>query len=272
MFATCKQIVVGLSVVAISAGVGITPAAAASAPPTNDLVAQAVAIPALPFNTALDTSGATTDAVDAALNAQCGAPATNGSVWYTYTPPTGVAGLLVDVSASSYSSGVIIAHSDGVGGYLVDTCGAKATGTLVNAGTTYTILAFSDTPGVIGGTLRLHAEAAAVPTVSATVNPRGKVDQFGNALISGTYICTGGSFIELNTSVTQPVGRFAITGQGFTGSNEPCDGLSHAWTTVVVPSNGKFAGGKAATFTFAFSCGTVFCADSFVQQAVRLSR
>ena len=35
----------------------------------------------------------------------------------------------------------------------------------------------------------------------------------------------------------QPVGRLAVVGDGFTGDDEPCDGLTHSWTTVVVPSN-----------------------------------
>jgi hypothetical protein len=197
---------------------------------------------------------------------------TNGSVWYTYTPPAGVDGILVDVSQSDYSSGVIIAESDGNGGYFVDACGPGATGAQVLQGVTYYILAFSDTPGAVGGTLRLHAERANVPTVNASVNRTGKVDKYGNAVLTGTFTCTDGDFIELDTSLYQPVGRLAVLGDGFTGDNEPCDGLTHSWTTVVVPSNGKFAGGKAASFTFAFSCGSVFCADTFVTQTVKLSK
>ena len=109
-----------------------------------------------------------------------------------------------------------------------------------------------------------------MPELSLTVNPRGKVDKYGNALISGSYTCTGGDFVDLFTSLRQPVGRFAIQGDGYSGG--ACDGAAHSWTAVVVPYNGKFAGGKAASFTFAFSCGKVFCADSYVEQSVRLSR
>lgn len=270
MLVRSKSVAVVLTAVAVGLGWGASPAQAAV--PSNDTLAGAVPIAALPFDASVDTSQATTDALDATLNSQCGAPATNGSVWYSYTPPAGVSGLTVDVSQSDYSSGVIIAEPDGAGGYLVDGCGPGTTGSYVNPGTTYYVLAFSDTPGVTGGTLRLHAAEAKVPTVSATVDPRGKVDRYGNAVISGTYTCTNGDFISLETSVSQPVGRLAVQGDGFTGGSEPCDGISHAWSTVVVPSNGKFAGGKAATFTFAFSCGSVFCADSYVQQTVRLSK
>ena len=260
-----------MSVAAI--GIGGTAGPALAAAPSNDTRGGALAISSLPFDATVTTSQATTDADDTALNNQCGAPVTNGSVWYTFTPAAGVSGILVDVSGSDYSSGVIIAEPDGLGGLVVDTCGPGVAGTFVNPGTTYTILAFSDTPGVTGGTLRLHAEQAVVPTVSATVNPKGKVDKYGNALITGTYTCTGGNFIDLDTFLSQPVGRFAVQGEGFTGGGEPCDGVKHAWSTVVTPFGGaKFAGGKAAAFTFAFSCGSVFCANTFVQQTVRLSK
>ncbi len=248
---------------------GATPALAA-VPPTNDLKAGAIAVTTLPFSQSVDTSAATTDADDSALNANCGAPVTNGSVWYTYHAAAGVSAITVDISASSFSAGAIIAESDGVGGYHVVACGPGTTGTTVTPGLDYQVLAFSDTPGVTGGTLRLTIDQAVIPTVSVTVNPRGKVDRSGNALISGTYTCTGADFFSLFTSVKQAVGRFAILGDGFFDSS--CDGRTLPWTAVVVPYNGKFAGGKAATFTFSFACGALYCADSYTEQAIRLSR
>jgi hypothetical protein len=245
--------------------------AASAAAPTNDTRGGALPITTVPFDSAVDVSQATTDSDDAALNAQCGAPATLGSIWYTYTAASGADGLVLDVSGSDYSSGLIVAEPDGAGGLSVDTCGPGSVGLSVVPGTTYTILAFNDTAGQTGGVIRLHAESATIPTVSVTVNPKGKVDRSGNALISGTVTCTGGDFTFLDTYVTQAVGRFAITGEGFTGQ-EGCDGSVQPWTSVVVPSNGKFAGGKAATFTFAFTCGSFFCADSYVEQVVKLSK
>ena len=249
--------------------VGAAPAWAAA--PSNDTVAGAVTISSLPFDSTVDVSDATTDALDATLNEQCGAPATLGSVWYTYSAPAGVAGVVLDVSQSSYSSGVIVAEPDGIGGYVVDVCGPGTVGFQTQEGTTYTILAFNDTVGSTGGFIRLQAEAAIVPTLTLAVNPTGKVDRYGNALISGTYTCSGAEWVSLDASVTQRVGRFAIQGDGFTGS-EVCDGASYAWSVLVTPYNGKFAGGKAVTVTYAFGCGALFCADSFASQTVRLSR
>jgi hypothetical protein len=261
----------GTAMVVLTAGLAWGVPAAHAAAPSNDTRSGAVAINALPADVSADVREATTDSDDAALNAQCGAPATLGSVWYTLTVPENVSGLVLDVSSSDYSSGVIVAEPDGGTGWVVDACGPGTVGLSVYPGQQLTILAFNDTPGQTGGTLRLHAETATVPTVSVTVNPKGKVDRQGNALISGTVTCTDAQFTFLDTYVTQAVGRFAITGEGFSGS-EGCTGGPQPWSTVVVPSNGKFAGGKAATFTFAFSCGSFFCADSYAEQVVRLSK
>ena len=144
------------------------------------------------------------------------------------------------------------------------------TGIPVVAGTPYAILAFSDTPGVTGGTLRLSVSAASVPTVDVTVSLKGKVDRNGNAILSGTYTCSGGDFFSLSSSLKQAVGRFAVLGDGY--YDGACDGAKHAWSAMVVPYNGKFAGGKAASFTYAFSCGALFCSDSYREQVVKLSK
>jgi hypothetical protein len=84
---------------------GAAPAFAAA--PSNDTIGGATVIGAVPFSETVDTTEATTDAEDAAINSQCGAPATNGSVWYQVTAAE--AGYLVDVSQSNFSAGVIVA-------------------------------------------------------------------------------------------------------------------------------------------------------------------
>jgi len=261
-----------LVLAATLAGLGVgVPSAHAAPGPANDTLASATVISELPFDDVVDTSRGRSDTDDSDLNEQCGAPVTNGSVWYSFTAPEGLDGLAVDVSQSDFSAGAIIAHREG-SSWFVDACGPGGTGAFVTPGTTYSILAFSDTPGVTGGTLRFHAEAAVIPTVDLTVNPKGKVDRQGTAYVSGSVRCTGGDFIYLDTSLRQLVGRVAITGYGFVYDELPCDGVTRTWTSVVVPDNGKFAGGKAASFSFAFTCGSVFCADGFVEQKVMLSK
>lgn len=61
--------------------VALTAAPAAAAPPTNDTFAGSVVIGAVPFSATVDTTEATTDAIDTQANAGCGAPATDASVW-----------------------------------------------------------------------------------------------------------------------------------------------------------------------------------------------
>src|SRR5262245_66149459 len=97
----------------------VTPASAAA--PSNDTFAGAQAIGSLPFSTTEDTTQATTDADDTAANANCGAPATDASVWYAFTPATD-GGRIVDVSSSTYSAGVIVV-SGTAGNFTLETCG-----------------------------------------------------------------------------------------------------------------------------------------------------
>jgi hypothetical protein len=256
-----------LAAALVSVGVALPARAAA---PGNDTLAGATPI-TVPFSEVVDTSEATTDSFDATLNDQCGAPATNGSVWYTFTAPAGLDGITVDVSESNFSAGVLIAESDGSGGWYVDACGPGSTGTPVYEGAQYAIMAFSDNTNVTGGSLHISVAAATVPSVSLTVNPKGKVDRSGNALISGTYTCSGADWVGVQTSLKQAVGRFAIQGDGWADSST-CDGSTQPWTAIVFPYNGKFAGGKAASFSFAFACGSVFCGDSYVEKTIKLSK
>lgn len=123
-------------------GVIMSAGSALAAAPTNDVSSSPVAIGTLPFTTTIDTSEATTDADDAALNGQCGAPATDASVWFTVTP-TKDGDLFADVSGSDFTAGVIVAQGTG-GSATVVSCGAQGTGWTAVAGETYTILAFDD--------------------------------------------------------------------------------------------------------------------------------
>ena len=84
----------------------ITPVFAAA--PSNDTYAGRTVIGSLPFTDSIDTTDARVGTHDAEMNSQeCGAPATDASVWYQLTAPSDGT-LLVDVSASSFSAGVIV--------------------------------------------------------------------------------------------------------------------------------------------------------------------
>ncbi|HEY3006817.1 MAG TPA: DUF6299 family protein [Micromonosporaceae bacterium] len=249
-------------------------APAYAAPPSNDTFAGAAAIGALPFAATLDTSEATTDADDTQANQFCGAPALDASVWYTFTPATDQA-VLVDVSQSTYSAGVLVVTGTPSGFELI-TCGPGAVAFETFAGTAYHLLIIDDQldGGGNGGTLNLSvSEAPPPPVVDVTVNPTARFNaKVGSATVSGMISCVGRTdFAFLDVELQQRVGRGVVFGVG--SMDVACDGVSRPWSLEVFPVFGtKFAGGKAASVTFAVACGPVFCGFDFEEHIVKLSR
>ena len=93
---------------------------ALAAAPNNDMFPGATAV-TIGFSEVLDTTEATTDSDDAQLNASCGAPATDASVWYAFTASSDI-GVVVDVSQSNYSAGVLVGVGT-QGNLQIVTCG-----------------------------------------------------------------------------------------------------------------------------------------------------
>ncbi|MDQ3937573.1 MAG: DUF6299 family protein [Chloroflexota bacterium] len=246
-----------------------------AAAPGNDTYAGRTVISSLPFNESLDTSEATTDADDAEANAECGAPATDASVWYEMTASSD-GGILVDVSQSSYSAGVLVVTGS-PGNFEIVTCGPEAVFFFGEAGTTYALLAIDDQfdGGGNGGTLVITVDEFEIPPspeIDVTVNPTGTFNpRTGSAIISGTVTCTGDvEFAFIDVELRQRVGRFTINGFG---SIEPaCDGTTQPWSVEVFGSNGLFKGGQAVSVTFAVACGFFDCGVDFEETTVRLRR
>lgn len=251
--------------------VAITGAPAVAAPPSNDVYGGAGPIGSIPFSTSLDTTGATTDADDDEMNATCGAPAMDASVWYTFTSATDDA-YLADVSASDYSAGVFVA-TGGPGSFDVLACGPGGTVWQATAGATYTILVIDDQAdgGGNGGTMQLTVDVAPPPpALDVTVNPTARFDaKTGSAILSGTIMCgADAEFAFLEVQLTQRVGRLLI--RGFGGTDVTCDGTTRAWTVEVFSDNGLFKGGKSASATFSVACSAVFCSEYFNESTIQL--
>jgi hypothetical protein len=247
---------------------------ALAAVPSNDTFAGASVIGAIPFSASLDTTEATTDADDVSANANCGAPATDASVWYSLTP-TVDGGLVVDVSGSNYSAGVIVVTGS-PGSFTLEACGPGAVGFFAATGTTYYLLLFDDQldGSGNGGTLNvLVAEIPPPPTIDVTVNPRAQFNPHtGEATLSGTVTCSGEAvFSFLDMELSQKVGRVA-TVRGFSSIDVLCDGATHAWSATIAPDSGEFRGGKGASVTFAVACGVFECSIDFEERRVQLSR
>jgi hypothetical protein len=243
---------------------------ASAAPAPNDTAGAATVVTSLPSTITQDTTGATTDALDAALNANCGAPSTNASVWFSYTDPDG-GGVLVDMSQSSYSGGFMVTRGDPAAGDLV-ACGPTTVGFGTEPGQTYYVVAFSDT-ATNGGRLTVtFDEAPPPPEATVTVDPQATAYKDGSARLTGTYSCTNADDFasDVDGTLTQRVGRVKITGSFFVNPLQ-CDGATHPWEAIAYSENGLFRGGKGATVAFAWACGAFECAIGYAEQPVKLN-
>lgn len=244
---------------------------AVAAVPSNDQFTGAEVVGGVPFTTSLDTTEATTDADDDELNATCGAPAMDASVWYSFTAAADEA-YVADASASDYSAGVFVATGS-PGSFEVLACGPGGAAWQATAGVTYVIVVIDDQSdgGGNGGQLELTIDVAPPPpALEVTVNPTASFDsKTGSALLSGTIMCgeeAASAFLE--AQLTQRVGRILIRGWG--GTEVTCDGTTRPWTIEVIGDNGLFKGGKSATVTFAAACGLAFCSEYFDESTVQL--
>jgi hypothetical protein len=239
----------------------------------NDTFDGAIAISEVPFSASVDTTEATTDAVDAAANVNCGAPATDASVWYSITTDVEQP-ILVDMSGSNYSAGAAVVTGT-PDAFQLETCGPQAVAFVAQPGVIYSVVVFDDQIDGVGngGQLELLVDLAPPPPeIHITVNPTASFDpQTGSATLSGTVSCSGrADFAAIEGLLRQVVGRFTVV--GFFVQEIGCGGQTEPWSAVVVGDNGKFSGGKAASVTFAFACGIVFCGEDYVERIVKLSR
>jgi len=215
-------------------------------------------------------AAATTDADDADINANCGAPATDASVWYEVTATSGT---LVANAVGDYSAGIIVATGS-PGNWQVVTCGPNAVGWATTPGETYSVVVFDDQGdgGGNGGSLNLTIDdrIQLPPTISATINPTAVFNSKTSAVtVSGTATCTGPTlFSGVDVFLTQTIGRFITT--GFGEADVTCDGLTHPWSLQVFADFGKFSGGKALSATFGFACGFFECATDYQEHIVQL--
>jgi hypothetical protein len=249
----------------------LTAVPASAAPPSNDVITGATAITALPFAETVDTTEATTDAEDAAVNTNCGAPATNGSVWYTLTAGESPA-YVVDVSQSDFAAGVIVATGT-PGNLSIVTCGPQTVGFEAVVGETYYLMAFSDTPEVPGGQLSIAVrESGPAPKVSMTVKDTGKANKNGTATISGTYTCIGEADLVVVQGTLQQEQANEVQVRGnFDVPDLKCGG-TFDWSIEVAPESGAFKRGLAATVALTAGCNALGCNVYETLEVINLRR
>jgi hypothetical protein len=250
-------------------GVALVPlvaGAASAAAPANDEASGALVLK-LGEQVKQDTTQATTNAGDDALNANCGAPATEASVWYVYSPGAKAKAVL-DTTGSDYSVGLMVFDGTPTPDSLLS-CGPGAVGLRARAGHTYYVMAFSDTSGVNGGNLVLSLKKAPTPHAHVTVAKRGVAFHGGAARIHGTYSCTHDeSFSGVDARLTQRAGRLKIKAEG--GTRTRCDGQRHRWSTRLVSPVGTYARGHARAKVRITVCGVLECRQDVVKRRVHL--
>jgi hypothetical protein len=257
-----------LTATATMAVVAAVPASAAV--PSNDTIGGATVVTTLPFSETIDTSEATTDAEDAAINVPCGAPATNGSVWYQVTAGDSAA-TLVDLAGTDFDAGVIVATGT-PGALELVACGPFGVAFESTPGQTYYVMAFSFNPDVVGGQLAVSISGAELPPkVSMTVDDVGKVNkQTGTATISGTYTCIGeADLVVVQGSLQQEQDDDVQVRGDFDIPDLKCGG-TFDWSVEVVPLSGKFERGYAATIALTAGCNVLGCNIFDTLEVVRL--
>jgi len=236
--------------------------------PKNDLASNATVVSALPFSDSLDTTGATTDAVDAQANKTCGAPSTGNSVWYKFTAGSSDANIFLDASLSDYFAGILVATGT-PGALTTVTCGPILVTTPTTPGTTYYIMVF-DALGSGGGTLRLTIGDA--PSATVQLHTKTLVDSSRDAHLTGSYSCLHASQLDINGALIEIVGKSVADGS-FDNLGVPaptCDGHNHSWSAEVTSTTVPFARGKAAAFVVNIACSAAVCTQGGTVQVLKL--
>jgi hypothetical protein len=127
------------------------------------------------------------------------------------------------------------------------------------------------------GMLSVEVRAAvAPPEIDVTIDRAAYVDRDGVATLTGTVTCTAvddnGILFDVSGFVNQRVGRGSVDGFFFAELELPCDGTTTSWSALAFPEGGRFAGGKAASVTFAFGCGPDLCSDGYVEATLQMRK
>jgi len=262
-----KRVPVLVTLVAMLLSLGATPVLADHAPP-NDTYDGRIAISALPYSADVDTTHATTDALDLEVSADCTPPALDASVWYELTLDADQA-VHVELIAD-YSVGIVVA-TGGPGSFETTACQPGSVVFDAFAGVPYTIMVFDDqTDGQgNGGILTISAaEPPPPPEVELEIGETGTLNPLtGTASIEVTVTCSEDVLAELSASVTQQIGQHTVLGGG--GSAVECGPVPVTTAIEVIGQSSSFNPGTLSVHVEAFAC-SVQCGSSFAEAEVRL--
>jgi hypothetical protein len=258
---------------------------AAAAPPSNDTIEGAIAV-SVGTRTQLDTTKATSDAVDAELGPriedQCirydpddqtgHVPyATYSSVWYSFVSRRN-ADIMLDVSGSNYASGAqLVVLSGQPGAFAIVACpNTDQVGFEARAGEKYYFLAY-DRDAARGGTFSLAVARIPRPQLSFKVRRITMNADF--TVASGSYRCVGAIYMLLAGEARETKPSQA-TGGIFLEMDVPgglkCNGTRQRWQGAIAPESGTFVQGRGVTIVRGLACTIVRCVNvPFTQRKVK---
>jgi hypothetical protein len=201
-------------------------------PPPNDDFADAILVDGLPFSDTQNTLGATTDPNDPGI---CGA---SNSVWYTFTAPQDMR-IVANTFNSDYYAVVTVYNTN------LDFITCSDYLTLVDAVVGETYFFAVSAPNGDGGNLVFSVEEAPPQLeFNVSIDRSGSFDpRSGQAMVRGIANCNQPATVDLWGSLRQTVGRLTTISGDFYVFVE-CNGET-PWEVTIVPSSGKFAGGRA---------------------------
>lgn len=255
----------------------VTAAPVQAQAPSNDDIGSPTTIAAIPFSDGpYSTDEATTGPTDPPF---CfGGEPDSQTVWYQYTAEAD-GPLLADTAGSDYDTTLYVGTPDGSGGIDVIACTddvASLQAAVVfdaAAGTTYLFMVGSCCAGGgAGGNLVFSLqEGPPLLTVDLSLSSTVLVTKAGVATVTGTATCSGPVFASVDIELRQAVGRFIISGFGFAELID-CGPDGTPFAVEIVGDNGRFGPGKGSVGAFLVACDEFQCAESSVEQDVRLRR
>jgi hypothetical protein len=246
----------------------------AAAPPSNDGIAGARVVGALPYS---DGPYSTTEATSVATDPTfCGAPPGNpdqATVWYSFIP-SATGSYAATTFGSDYDTTLYVGTSNGAGGINVIGCIDDTNGLQsavqwdASAGVTYLIAVGTccgggTLPGGGGSLVFNVAVAPPAPTVDVTIDPSGTITKYGQITVHGTITCANASPTFVFVSANLVYGRVSLSGFG-SMDDIPCDGTTHTWSSDLSSQESKpFKGANISVDAFTEVCGPILCVDAF---------
>ncbi|PXW84730.1 hypothetical protein C8R34_12423 [Nitrosomonas sp. Nm84] len=244
---------------------------AIAAPPSNDDFDSAITVTEpLPFTDGTNTLEATTAPDDPDCFGQ------GPTVWYSFTPTENMR-IQAKTFGSDYDTTLSV--YTGTRGNLSqiacnDDAGSVQSSAVfdVVAGQTYFFMVGAFGGGAGGNLVFTVATAPQPVTVDFSIDPIGSLDRVGNVTIRGIVNCSAPLFINVSGELKQNTGRVFIL--GFLGTAFMCNGSNTPWEAIVIPENGRFAGGPTKAFAniFAVDPNTGEFIQSSASATVKLKR